>query len=202
MIKLQTNLLAVNSAPHKIQNQFESLREKFGSYYTHVPYESPVHRLGSLVYVHASDPMSQLLSIVEGHDFEVVSFVAVLHLSEQSFGVVERISHRLNQLGHIVGRKIDKLCLIHLQRLQLQFSFRGLLGFLSVTLLSHAVHILNLVTLFTLVFLFLCTIFSFILMSIVSWHLFRRRGSLIYLSLFYCSLLIMSCGTIRGGRSS
>ena len=89
MKQFKSDVVTVDSSPHKFCYQFQSLREEFIPYATHMPNECSVATLQILVNVDAGKAMSHLLPIMISNDLEIVPLIAFFHFLKQSWHVVE-----------------------------------------------------------------------------------------------------------------
>jgi hypothetical protein len=125
---LEMNLVDLHPSPDEIDAQLQGLGQHLCPYHTDMAQDHSNTPLTCLVDIETRQSMCHLFSFVEGHDLQVVSFVATLHQPEKGFRVVCGISHFRGQLLKVLIGKLDELAMLQLKRLELKqdFLFFGL----------------------------------------------------------------------------
>ena len=86
--------------------------EQFGSNDAHMPQEGPVSLSEVLININTGEAMSHLAPVMEGDNFEIVTFIATLHKRKKSLRVIEGVADIRNELIVIVLAKIYELTCI------------------------------------------------------------------------------------------
>ena len=88
MVLLVADVLAVESSPHKVDNQIQGLGKELSPDDTDVTQEGPVPSDEGRVNVHASKSMGHFFAFVEGHDLQIMALIATLYVLKQCLRII------------------------------------------------------------------------------------------------------------------